>query len=71
MAPALRLRSDRNESLSDANLKSALSKSKSSRNDEPRGDCAPLIVKLLRLLLEPFAFASAEFSERIENRWNE
>lgn len=57
MAPALRLRSDRKVSLSDANFSSALSKSKSPRNEVLFGDAAPpapLIVMLLRLLWDPF-----------------
>lgn len=57
MAPAVRLRSVRNVSLSDANFNSALSKSKSPRKDVLFGDAvppAPLIVMLLRLLFDPF-----------------
>ena len=85
MAPALRLRSDKKDSLSEANFNNALSKSKfpaSSRNEEFRGEVgppapplfppllAPLIVMLLRLLLEPLAFGS-ESPERNDKRWTE
>jgi hypothetical protein len=65
IAPALRLRSDRKDSLSEANLSKALSKSKSV--DEGVGDLlgegAALIVMLLRLLLVPFGS-----TDRIDKR---
>lgn len=54
-APALRDKSDRKDSLSDANLSNALSKSNSVKGVEALlGDEATLIVMLLRLLLVPF-----------------
>lgn len=54
IAPALKLRSDRKDSLSEANFSSALSKSKSPRKEVLLGDELPLIVTLLRLLCVPF-----------------
>jgi hypothetical protein len=54
-APALRVKSDRKDSLSDANLNNALSKSNSPEGvDDLLGDEVAFIVMLLRLLFVPF-----------------
>ena len=75
-APALRDRSERNESLSLANFLSAFSKSASFRDALPFA-CTPLIVTLLLLLSVPFLSAidlidwieSRASSDRRERRW--
>lgn len=65
-APALKVKSDRKESLSEANFRRAFSKSTSFSVPLPL-ICMPLIVTLLRLLSVPL-FSGAEDIEAIENR---
>lgn len=76
IAPALKVRSERNESLSEANFRNALSKSWSFSTPLP-AICIPFIVALLLLLSVPFLSGVEEIeamerrasSERRERRW--